>query len=385
MRKRTPALLAALVLAACSDGRPGPIEPPPPGTTHDFAASGTVHTLGGPLPAGLTVTLVSGSTRVSAPVAANGSFSIEAKVPEDSTDVILDAQGGTRSVLPALIRVPSRTPVGGLSVVLVPRMWTVSGGSYDGQTLTVSVDDAFRPPCTTAGDTNCDGFYPRVWTTGIKLWPVAGYPVPVAFDRPRSNQAIAPSDSSAFWTIIDRMNVDAGVTMFRPARLEEVPLSANGSPLNGIVIRVDTTLTGFGAWTNWWWNASGDMYAGLVRPRTTAHLRSSSLMTHELLHTQGFKHSCSWSTVMGGYGCGSTQGLSPADVAHAQLARAMLAAQRSTGAQHGLIAALQGERVVLRNLPVISPAPIERLRLQRSDSISHADGDHAGHAHTGRR
>jgi hypothetical protein len=359
----------AVLFAACSDALPTP-----PAT--GFLASGSVHSLAGPLPAGLTATVVSGASRVSAPVSASGTFSVQTAPESDSVDVIIaEATGG--SVLPALVRVGGRTHATGLRVILVPRSWTINGGEYAGQTVAVSVDDAFRPPCTTAGDTNCDGFYPRAWATGIKLWPASRFPVPVAFDRTRTHGTISPADSVAFWTIVGRMNTDLGTAVFRPARLEELALNTAGTPTNGVAIRVDTTLTGFGAWTNWWWNSNGEMYAGVIRARAATGLLSSSLMTHELLHTQGFKHSCSWPTVMGGYGCGSTTRLSPADVAHAQLARAVLDAQRSTGAQHGLIAALQGERVVLRNLPLASFGSIERLRLMRSDSIG--DGDHSHH------
>lgn len=365
------AAACAILGTACGDAG---TEPNPPGS-RSFTAAGTVHTLAGPLPAGLTATLVSGSVRVSAPVAANGAFSVQANVPGDSADVIIDAEGLNRTVLPSLVRVSTLTAASGLRLVLVPRTWTVSGGAHDGRAVTVSLVDAFRAPCQTPGDTNCDGFYPRAWTTGIKMWPATGFPVPVAFDRARSHQAISAADSAAFWTIVKRMNSDLGVEIFRPERVENLGLAADGRPASGVALRVDTTLSGFGAWTNWWWNASGDMYAGVVRPRSAALLGSPSLMTHELLHTQGIKHSCSWATVMGGYGCGSMQALTVHDVAYFQLARAMFERQRATGASVGLVAALQGERVVLLNLPLAVLGDADRLRVLRGDSIIH--GDHA--------
>jgi hypothetical protein len=361
--------LAAL-LVGCADAS-GPAEVP--GTGHAFLASGRVHVLSGAVPTGLNVTIVSGSRRVSAPVAADGSFSIQTQVSDSISDIIIDP--GPAPLLPALIRVSSRATARGLGFVLVPRSWTVQGGSFHGQTVDVSLDDAFRPPCQTPGDTNCDGFYPRAWTTGVKLWPATRFPVPVAFDHSRSHQSVTPQDSAALHAAIDRANADVGVTMFRAGRVEELALNVDGRPLNGVVIRVDTTLSGFGAWTNWWWDGAGDLYAGVIRARTAAHVRSAPLMTHELLHTLGFKHSCSWTTVMGGYGCGSFQSLSLSDVAYVQLARAVHETQRSTGAQHGLFAGLQGERVVLRGLPLPSLGSVELLRAMRVDSIS--DGDHA--------
>jgi hypothetical protein len=231
-----------------------------------------------------------------------------------------------------------------LRFVLVPRRWTIDRGIYAGSTQNISPDAAFRPPCSNLSDTNCDGFYPSAWSSGLKLWPTGALPIRIAFDRVRGHQPISASDSMAFWTVVNRMNADFGTTLFRPARYDELNVFSDGRPDNAVLVRVDTTLTGFGAWTNWWWNGAGDLYAGVVRPTRATSLGSTALMTHELLHTQGFKHSCSWQTVMGGYGCSSFAGLSPMDVAHAHVALRMRDVQSTTGAPHGLIAALLGER-----------------------------------------
>jgi hypothetical protein len=366
-----PALAALLVACGDADG------PSDPSAARQFAASGQVHALSGSLPAGLRVIVQAGTVRSSAAVAPNGSFQIQALLPGDSVDVIIDTEGPARSTLPALLRVSSRTPLTGATLVLVPARWTISGGALDGRVVNISMEDAFRAPCATAGDINCDGFFPKVWFSGVKLWAAGALPAPLAFDHPRSHETITAADSAQFWSFASRMDADVGLPLFRPARIDEIGVTANGSPTQGILVRIDTTLTGFGAWTNWWWNASGDMYAGLIRPRTLAHLRVGPLMTHELLHTQGIKHSCSWPTVMSGYGnpCSTSTTLSVYDIAYFQLARAVHERQRATGAQHGLIAALQGERVLLRGLPPWVPAGAALLPLMRADSIG--DGDHA--------
>jgi hypothetical protein len=359
-------------MAGCGDGR-APMEPP---VTYELTASGRVHTVDGTVPHGLIVRIAAAAGTAAATVAADGSFVVQATVSGDTVDLVIDVGAGMpRSTLPSLIRVPSRSAVA-VSAVLVPARWTISGGSYDGQTVDISLDAAFRAPCSTAGDINCDGFFPAAWHGGIKMWPLAAYPVPVALDRTRSHAQITAADSAEFWGIVHRMHDDIGTVTFRPARLADLTLAADGRPLDAIVIRVDTTLTGFGAWTNWWWDAGGNMYAAVVRTATLARLRSGPLMTHELLHTQGFKHSCSWTTVMGGYGCGSSNRLSAADVAHAQLARRVRETQRSAGAAHGLTAALQGERVVLAGLPRLTNVSAARARLMYGDSISHDDHPH---------
>jgi hypothetical protein len=365
----------ALAIGACGDGRAGPIEPQPP-RTGDLIVTGTVFTIDGTVPAGLRV-IIDGGSRTTAPIGADGHFSVQGRVTGDSASVIIDAaEGTTRSLLPALVRVSSRLPATGLRFVLVPRQWTVTGGAYQGTTFDVSLDAAFRAPCTDLSDLNCDGFFPRAWLTGVKAWADHALPVPLAFDHARSHQTISAADSAQLWTVVERMNADAGTALFRPARADELAISGAGMPNGGVVIRVDTTLDAkYGAWANWWWNANGEMYAAVVRPRSLSHLRSGPLMTHELLHTHGFKHACAWSSVMGGWSCGSTQRLSAADVAYAQLARSMYNAQRRHAAPHGLAAALQGERVVLRNLPLFAVPAAHRLQALRADSIG--DGDHA--------
>lgn len=374
MTRRFLTILAVLT-TACSDRSPGgPVEPAPPGT-RSVSASGAVFMLNGMAPGGLQVTL-DGAPRVSAPVNADGSFAIEGLALGDSVSLIIDvAQGAGRSVLPALVRVPSRTGNTGLRVVLVPTRWTVEAGTYAGTTVDVSVDAAFRRPCSDTSNTNCDGFYPPSWLNGVKIWTTTSLPVRLALDHGRTHVPFTAADSAALWDAVRRMNDDAGLPLFRAARAEELGLSAAGVPSDGVVVRVDTTLAGFAAWANWWWNANGEMYAGVVRTRDMNAFRNARLMTHELLHTHGIKHSCSWGTVMGGYGCSSTAGLSVHDVAYFQLARRVHEAQRANAAPHGLVAALQGERVALHGLPFFAlPAPA-RLAAMRADSI--ADGEHA--------
>jgi hypothetical protein len=362
--------------AACTDRAAAPVEPVPvPPEQNHLSVSGRAFLADGTAPSGLRV-ILDGDVRMSTPLAADGTFAVQGNVTGDSVDVIIDVlEGRSRTTLPSLVRVSTRAPAQ-LRVMLVPSVWTVSGGTHHGSTIDVSMDHAFRPPCTTASDINCDGFYPRAWLTGTRLWPAAALPVPVAFDHQNTHRAITAADSTEFWRILATMNNAAGPPLFRPARASDINTASSGMPNGGVAVRVDTTLTGFAAWANWWWNANGEMFAGVVRLRTVQHLRSANLVTHEMLHTHGFKHSCSWPTVMDGYTCHFHQpGLTAADVAYAQLARHIHEAQRAASAPHGLVAALQGERVVLRGLPRLAPAEAAWLLRVRTDGAP--DGDHA--------
>jgi len=343
-----------------------------------ITASGRIYSLSGVTLPGMRATIDDRGVRTSANVASDGSFTINATTTSDTIDIIVDAAvASERTVHPALIRYAVRNPVPDLRFVMVPLRWTIAGGTYAGRTFDISVDTAFTPPCTTVGDTNCDGFYPNVWNNGFRLWPDAAYPIRIVFDHERSTTPITAEDSIAFWNIVKRMNDDFGTPMFRAARSCEVTFQADGRPNNAVSVRVDGTLQGFAAWTNWWWNNAGDMYSGLIRPRTNATLRSSGTITHELLHTQGFKHTCAWPTVMGGYGCSNFGALSPQDVAYAQLALEIADRQNVTGASNGLVAARNGQRVLMRGkAPIMASSMMASLR--GGDSIGETLGDQAG-------
>jgi hypothetical protein len=330
--------------------------------------SGRVYVLAGEIPGLLRVSILSKAGETSVGVGDDGAFRIEALVAGDTVDYLVDTSESNAIHYPALIRAAGLADPD-LRVILVPRRWTIDRGTYTGTTIDLSPDAAFRAPCPDMSDINCDGFYPRAWTTGLKLWPAAAMPIPLAFDSELSTDAITAADSAGFWRIVERMHLDFGSPLFRPARYEELTRIDDGRAVGAVLVRIDNTLKGFGAWANWWWDDAGFILAGVVRPRSTTLLHDLPLMTHELLHTLGFKHTCSWPTVMGGYGCSSHEGLSPTDVAHAHAALAVRARQLEIGAPHGLIAALQGERVVGLGLPPFVAPDAARLRELRMDGI----------------
>ena len=119
-------------------------------------AGGRVFTASGSIPAGARFVVSSGGTRATATIASDGSFSIQTRARGAVVDLIVEADG----MHPSLVRVQAGAALPSLQFVLVPRRWTINSGTYNGTTVDISLDAAFRPPCTTAGDTNCDGFYP---------------------------------------------------------------------------------------------------------------------------------------------------------------------------------------------------------------------------------
>lgn len=318
--------------------------------------SGQLSTLDGGSPGRLKVLVEGASGVIEAEVGHDGSFSLANHFAGDSLSVMIVGSGFERRYHPTLLVLPLES-VTDIEVLLIPRSWRIRGGRYAGELVDISLAAAFRPPCGGMGDINCDGFYPRNWLEDLKLWRVADLPIPLALSRSHSTSLIEESDSLAFWSIVDEMNADLGREFFVPVAESRLEYDELDRPIGGVTVYLDRNLIGYGAWANWWWNARGEITSGRVRLAESSSFSSASLMTHELVHILGFKHSCSWPTVMGGYGCAAYDGLSPGDVAHIELAMAVNELVRESGIEYGLVEALQGERVVELGLaPLALPA-----------------------------
>ncbi|HUQ84396.1 MAG TPA: Ig-like domain-containing protein, partial [Gemmatimonadaceae bacterium] len=311
------------------------------------SASGQLFMIDGLAPGPLTAALRIGNTPPrSVSVGPDGRFGLTSVAPGDPVDVLINAPSG--AWVPSLVRL-SRAAVSAseLRIVLVPRRWTIASGTYASSTIDISPNQAFTPPCTTAGDINCDGFYPKSWVTGIKLWDDATLPAPVAFDHARTAAPISASDSVAFWAIVRQMEADIGRTLFRPATASQLAVEADGWSAGAVMVRIDASLVPGRGYTNWRWDSRGVVFTAVTRVGSAAALGTSSLVTHELLHAIGLKHSCAWPTVMGGYGCASAAGLTRQDVGYARLAIELARIQRAASAYRNLYDAMQGERVAL--------------------------------------
>jgi hypothetical protein len=307
-------------------------------------------------------------------VGADGRFSLTSVAPGDPVDLLIDGPGGV--YLPSLLRFPrAAVPATSLRILLAPRRWTIATGTYASSTIDVSPNQAFTPPCSTTGDTNCDGYYPKAWVSGIKVWDDATLPAPLAFDHARSAAPISASDSAAFWAIVDRMEADIGHELFRPVTSTDLVIDADGWSTGSVLVRLDASLAPGRGFTNWRWDGRGVVHSAVMRAGSAAALGGSSLVTHELLHAIGLKHSCAWPTVMGGYGCPSAAGLTRQDVGYAHLAIHLARIQRTTNAYRNLYEAMQGERVALLGLGPVSLTLAEALGLP-PESGRGQDGAH---------
>ena len=285
----------------------------------------------------------------------DGSFSLAGESPTQSFDVLV--QGENALHRPALLRLQYLSPVSNLRIRMTPARWTPTAGTYAAMQITVDPVAAFEPPPAATGE-NYDGFWPGAFLSGIKVFGSALLPARLAFDRPRSDAPITAADSVAFWSIVRNMEADLGRPLFVPAMIEELTLDTDGKSAGAVIVRIDDALNTYQGYANWWWMGNGTVYAGIVRLGSASAFAHSGLVTHELLHTLGFKHSCSWPTVMGSYGCPIESRLSAQDVAHAQLAFAMREVEGAYSETNALAAALNAQLVLQYG---VSPVPVGNL------------------------
>ena len=304
----------------------------------------------------------------------DGSFSISGESATEAYDVVVEGENDVH--LPALVRHQVFSPTNAVRIVMTPSSWSPPTGSYVGTTLGVDPVGAFEPPPTATGE-NYDGYWPGAWLSGIKVWSDELSPAPLAFDRSRSGTAISDADSTEFWAIVRQMESDLGRPLFYPATFSALTVAADGWSDGAVLVRIDNTLSTYQGYANWRWQGNDQVYAGVVRLGSAAAFRHTGLVTHELLHTLGFKHSCSWPTVMGGYGCAMQGRMTAQDVAHAQLAFAMRKAERDREASHALVAALNAQLVLrfgVDPVPVGSLAPWSGARLMLVPARRGQDG-----------
>ena len=245
----------------------------------------------------------------SAAVDATGDFDFLAPIESWNTtavDLIVDAPPGTtRAFHPTLSHVAADTAGVVARPFLVPENVTFTSNAFGTATVPFSTRAAFTPVCTDTSNANCNSFYPRTWLSfAPELWPEAALPIPVAFNRDGSTGAISASDSVALWANIAQMQDALGRKLFTPATISDLgPIDGGGFVSGAVVISIDNTLATGAGYTNWHWDAGGNVFEAKTRVFSSAVLASRGVITHELLHALGFHHTCAWPTVMGGYGC----------------------------------------------------------------------------------
>ncbi|HEV8447404.1 MAG TPA: Ig-like domain-containing protein [Gemmatimonadaceae bacterium] len=281
---------------------------------------------------------------------ATGSFQIAAPLTFGATDsmsVLVDVASGARRYHPTLALVStSKASTAALRPMLVPKTSVFSTPAYPSSAVDVSLAQAFQRVCTDDTNANCNSFFPQLWKAAVVLWSDADLPVPLAFNTQLTTSPITATDSINLWSIIAEMQNELGRQLFVPATLSSLPAQdVNGYSRKAVLVWVDNTLTGFAGYTNWIWDGSLNMLSAKTRVTTNAALASRSLMKHELLHALGFHHTCAWTTVMGGYGCGSAQSVTKSDAAAFSLGYQTRRTILSAGPTTTLGDALRGEQL----------------------------------------
>jgi hypothetical protein len=351
----------------------------PTATTTFAAVSGTVSTVdGGTLP-DLIVTLRASDGRTgSAPIPADGAFQMELpfSAPGWSEIEVATSDPEEGAYFPALFRLEALEFANGLRLLLVPRAWTVERGEYAGRVVPVSLDDAFD------GRVALGSFYQSASTAesfAAFLYPwSADFPIPLWFDRARSDRPIEASDSVAYWVGVESLEHVLGRDLFRPAE----------GPVAGPAVRVslDATLSSSGRGTpftgppaprrlqeveGWHGNVAPVASLGTacvdsseVVVASRGLLANSWLTAHELIHLLGVGHGCRWPSIMtdcaGSNRMTRTDVPTAADVAYLELMAALIAQRGEDDAvtDLGVLAALAGERTVLKHeAPFPNPLP----------------------------
>jgi len=341
---------------ATADGRTGSatLVVSPPATALSVLVAGQAVPAGGPPTTGLRIALRpdrTGLRELGAAIGADGVFQLAdtlTALADDPATLLVDAvAGGTRTFQPVLVRTTVGTAPRAWRPLLVPaRVALPATGRFAGATQAVSLRGAFTAVCATAGDANCNSFFPMAWTSRIALWPDRAFPIPLAFDRAASGGAvISPVDSLEFWTVVRQMEAALGQPLFRPANARDLAApDASGMSAGAVRVAIDPTLGAGRGWTNWWWGGNGEMTGSVTRVASPALLASPGLVMHELLHALGFHHTCAWPSVMGGYGCPVPQSVTVGDAAAFTLAYQVWRAQITGAPSTGLLEALAGER-----------------------------------------
>jgi hypothetical protein len=182
--------------------------------------------------------------------------------------------------------------------------WTIRAGSYQGDTVRLDLDLATRRKSAFLRVSRLKSSARYVG------WNPSRFPAPVAF---KPNRGITAQDSIAFWSIVNRMESDIGMRLFKPSTVD-----ADADPEDIIVIDVKA-MPGDEGMTLVTWSTSGGVYDARIYFRSPATLHNPRVVAHEMMHSLGFGHTTAWSSIMNP-GPWSPITLTREDVAYAQYA-----------------------------------------------------------------
>ncbi len=227
--------------------------------------------------------------------------SIEA--PNSYGDTISFSIPGNESYYPVVAQVPRQnfsiasSSSDTISVVRIPRKWTIERGTYRGTLVKTSIIAGFDTApdgSSFLGRSNSSSF--RV--LGGHVYHPYGldpklFPIRVALDRRRyPNETLTPQDSIDLWQNLEKMEEKYGRDLFRPgaptygpeAQEYHVSIDPEGIfPLGG----------GRGSFENPWELIGGAFTSNLIN-----RFHSYFVVEHEMMHGLGFGHHCKWVSIM---------------------------------------------------------------------------------------
>jgi hypothetical protein len=321
------------------------------GATHAAPGAtlrGQVFTADGRAVEGLRATARVGAAEVGeATVGADGRFAVAMPRGAGVVELLVDAEDpARRRYHPALVRLAAAERGSEQRLVLVPTVWEIDGGRFAGRRVPVSPVLALTPTCA-----GCPSFYiplrERDGADRLRAWPDSVFPLRLAFDRAGAGGgALVEGDSARFWHLLDRMQHDFGLQLFRPARYAETVSDDDDWPTDVALVRIDPR-TPSAALTVAVTGLESIEFAA-VRFRGAALIREADaprLVGHEAMHVLGLGHTCAWRSLLSDRRCPwqRAPAATPEDVAYTQLLLRVRALQQHHGAAHGILAASRGE------------------------------------------
>lgn len=180
--------------------------------------------------------------------------------------------------------------------VVLNRKWTIPSGKWAGITVDISPERGF------AEAMGGFRFYSAWKVTGGWIyrpytWPSKSLPIPIAFNRDRSDTMISSADSTTFWKIVSDYNFEFGMQVFRPANIGELKVTTDTGQrfshhIGGVGVQVLSTLdNSYGGWITDGQGGSDIIGGGIyMRTHPLVSMTSPFAVKHELTHTLGFGH-----------------------------------------------------------------------------------------------
>ena len=317
-----------------------------------------------------------GEAHDSAAVQGDGTFVIRPDSTPDAGELLVDALE-PRHYHPSLFPF-SVDSAAGITIVLVPRTWTIRKGIYQGETVPTPLDLVMDDGNTGPAYFNTRGGGDRMLGY-LASWADELFPVKVALDRRSSPLEITAADSTRLWTVWNRMEQVFGVDLFQPVEADPTWAPRSGSeapPAVRRVIRVtkEPTIIGMamvqgtaeprvwsrelGAW------AAGGRWSAFELTRLDADagwfafgpgpeppVGYGVVFSHEMLHVLGVGHTSRIPSPQGP--AMRTQEPSRYDVAYIEMLRAVMRLELQHDTPYGVIPATIGERRIMLGLPAL--------------------------------